>query len=52
VTLALDRVRQAARLRKEEKFTALFHHLGVDLFREAFFTLERNAAPGVAGNIW
>ena len=34
VSQALDRVRQAARLRKKEKFTALFHHLSIDLFRE------------------
>jgi RNA-directed DNA polymerase len=52
VTQALDRVRQAARLRKEEKFTALFHHLSVELFREAFFALKRDAAPGVDGLTW
>jgi RNA-directed DNA polymerase len=52
VTQALDRVRQAARLRKEEKFTALFHHLSVDLFRVAFFALKRDAAPGVDGLTW
>jgi len=52
VTQALDRVRQAARLRKEEKFTALFHHLSVDLLREAFFALKRDAAPGVDGMRW
>jgi len=52
VTQALDRVRQAARLRKEEKLTALFHHLSVDLFREAFFALKRDAAPGVDGLTW
>src|SRR5215468_2355723 len=52
VTQALDRVRQAARLRKEEKFTSLFHHLSVDLFREAFFALKRDAAPGVDGLTW
>jgi RNA-directed DNA polymerase len=52
VTQALDRVRQAARQGKEEKFTALFHHLSVDLFREAFFALKRDAAPGVDGLTW
>ena len=52
VSQALDRVRHAARLRKEEKFTALFHHLSVDLFREAFFALKRDAAPGVYGLMW
>jgi RNA-directed DNA polymerase len=52
VTQALDRVRQAARQRREEKLTALFHHLSVDLFREAFFALKRDAAPGVDGLTW
>src|SRR6516164_3373544 len=37
VSQALHRVRKAARLRKEEKFTSLFHHLSLDLFRESFF---------------
>src|ERR1700741_3515311 len=48
----LDRVRQAARLRKKERFTALFHHLSIDLFREAFLALKRDAAPGVDGLTW
>jgi RNA-directed DNA polymerase len=52
VSQALDRVRQAARLKRKEKFTALFHHLSVDLFREAYFALKRDAAPGVDGLTW
>src|SRR5207302_9771375 len=52
VSQALDRVRQAARLRKKEKFTALFHHLSIDLFQESFFALKRDAAPGVDGVTW
>ena len=52
VTQALDRVRQAARLRKKEKLTALFHHLSVDLLRESFLALKRNSAPGVDGLTW
>ena len=52
VSQALDRIRQAARLRKKEKFTALLHHLNVDLLREAFFALKRDAAPGVDGLTW
>jgi group II intron reverse transcriptase/maturase len=52
VTQALDRVRQAARLRKKEKLTALFHHLSVDLLRESFFALKRKSAPGVDGLTW
>ena len=52
VTQALERVRQAAKLRKKEKFTALLHHVNVDLLRESFFALERKAAPGVDGLTW
>src|SRR5690349_12997861 len=52
VTQALDRVRQAARQRKKERFTALFHHVSVDLLRLAFYALKRDAAPGVDGVTW
>ena len=52
VSQALGRVRKAARLRKKERFTALFHHLSIDLFRESFFALKRDAAPGVDGLTW
>src|SRR5918995_1590817 len=52
VSQALDRVRTAARHRKKERFTALFHHLSIDLFREAFLALRRDAAPGVDGLTW
>ena len=52
VSQALDRIRKAARHRKKERFTTLFHHLSVDLFREAFLALKRNAAPGVDGLTW
>lgn len=48
----LDRVRQAARERKKEKFTALLHHVTVELLREAYGWLKRRAAPGVDGLTW
>src|SRR5207237_10389835 len=49
VSQGLERVRQAARQRKKEKFTALLHHVTTDLLREAFYALKRKAAPeGVA----
>jgi group II intron reverse transcriptase/maturase len=48
----LDRVRHAARQRKKEKFTALLHHVTVDLLRESFLALKRRAAPGVDGVTW
>ena len=52
VTQALDRVRQVARQRKEEKFTSLFHHLSIPMLRTAFYELKREAAPGVDGLTW
>ena len=52
VSQALERVRQVARQRKKEKFTALLHHVGVDLLGMAFFALKRDAAPGVDGLTW
>ena len=48
----LDRVRKIARLRKKEKFTALLHHVSVDLLRDAFLALKKRAAPGVDGVTW
>jgi RNA-directed DNA polymerase len=52
VSPGLERVRQAARQRKKEKFTALLHHISVDLLRDAFLALKRRAAPGVDGITW
>jgi RNA-directed DNA polymerase len=48
----LERVRQTARLKKEERFTALLHHVDGDQLREAYFALKREAAPGVDGVTW
>ena len=52
VSQALDRIRQAARQRKKEKFTALFHHIDIPMLRTALFALKREAAPGVDGLTW
>ena len=52
VSPALDRIRQAARQRKKERFTALFHHVNLDTLREAFYALKESAAPGVDGVTW
>ena len=49
VTQGLERIRQVARERKKERFTALLHHVSVDMLREAFGELKQNAAPGVDG---
>lgn len=48
----LDRVRQTAKARQKERFTALLHHVSVDLLKDAYFWLKRNAAPGVDGVTW
>jgi len=48
----LDRVRQAAREGKKERFTALLHHVTVDLLSDAYSWLKRDAAPGVDGLTW
>ncbi len=52
VSQALERIRQAARQRKKEKFTALLHHISIELLGEAFFELKEDAAPGVDGLTW
>jgi RNA-directed DNA polymerase len=44
----LDGVRKVARERKQERFTALLHHLNVDLLRDSY-ALQRKASPGVDG---
>src|SRR6266403_4978008 len=51
VAQALERVRRAARQRKE-RFTALLHHISIDCLRMAFFALKRDAASGVDGLTW
>jgi hypothetical protein len=52
VTQALERVRNAAKLKRKERFTALLHHITVDTLRTAFYALQRKAAPGVDGLTW
>ena len=50
---ALERVRQAARRDRKMRFTALLHHVyNVEMLRVAFFSLKREAAPGVDGQTW
>ena len=41
VSQALGRVRQAAKERKKERFTALLHHVDIDLLRLSFYALKR-----------
>ncbi len=45
-------VREAAKERKQERFTALLHHLSVRLLRDSFYALKHQASPGVDGVTW
>jgi RNA-directed DNA polymerase len=50
---ALGWVRQAAAKNKKLRFTALLHHIyNLDTLRMAYFTLKKEAAPGVDGETW
>jgi RNA-directed DNA polymerase len=48
----LHGVRERARKNKQERFTALLHHVSVERLRENFYGLKRKAAPGVDGMTW
>ena len=50
---ALERVRQAAAKDKKLRFTALLHHIyNLETLRVAYFSLKKEAAPGVDGETW
>lgn len=48
----LERVREAARKDKKQRFTALLHPVSIDLLRESYYSLKKKAAPGVDGMTW
>jgi group II intron reverse transcriptase/maturase len=49
----LERVRQAARKDRKQRFTALLHHVyDVERLRHAYLALKRDAAAGVDGETW
>jgi group II intron reverse transcriptase/maturase len=48
----LERVREAARKDKQQKFTALLHHVTVELLGASYRSLKKEAAPGVDGVTW
>src|SRR5438045_3888671 len=52
VSQGLHGVRERARKNKQERFTALLHHVTAELLRESFYALKRKAAPGVDGVTW
>ena len=45
-------VRQTARQSKSVRFTALLHHITVDLLKRSYLSLERDSAPGIDGVTW
>ena len=48
----LDGVCKVGKGRKQEQFTALLHYLNVNLLRDSFYALKRQASPGVDGVSW
>jgi len=48
----LDRVRRAAKGDKGLRFTALLHHVNLDLLRSSYQSLKKQAAAGVDGVRW
>ena len=52
VSHGLDRVRQAARENRTERFTALLHHVTIEALRQAYLGLQPEAAAGVDGVTW
>jgi len=50
---ALERVRQAAKRDRKQRFTALLHHVyDVNRLRTAYLALKRDAAAGIDGETW
>jgi hypothetical protein len=50
---ALERVRPAAKKDKKLRFTALLHHIyNLETLRMAYFSMKKEAAPGVDGETW
>ncbi len=50
---ALERVRHAAKKDRKLRFTALLHHIyNLETLRRAYFSLKKEAAPGVDGETW
>ena len=52
VSQRLDRIRKAAREKKQARFIALLHHVDVPMLRTALYALRRDAAPGADGLTW
>jgi RNA-directed DNA polymerase len=51
-SIGLAGVRRAARQSKSVRFTALLHHITVNLLKQSYRALERDSAPGTDGVTW
>jgi hypothetical protein len=49
VSQGLERARELAKQRKKKRFTDLLHHVTIDLLKDAYSWLKREAAHGVDG---
>ena len=50
---ALERIRQAANRDRKMRFTSLWHHVyNIEALGKAYWSLKRDAAPGVDGETW
>ena len=52
VSSGLVRIREAARRDAKQRFTSLMHHVNVNLLRQAYVSLKRDAAAGVDDMTW
>jgi RNA-directed DNA polymerase len=48
----LAAVRRAARESRDVRFTALLHHITIDLLKQSYIALKHDAAPGIDGATW
>jgi RNA-directed DNA polymerase len=52
VSRAQARIREAVIRNKQDKLTALLHHINIDVLRASLFGLKKTAAPGVDEMTW
>jgi RNA-directed DNA polymerase len=52
VSRAQVRIREAVTRNRQDKLTALLHHVNIEVLRAGFFGLKKTAAPGVDERTW
>jgi RNA-directed DNA polymerase len=52
VSRAQARIREAVTRNRQDKLTALLHHVNIEVLRAGFFGLKKTAAPGVDERTW